>query len=735
MASNKRRMVELGMVPPAAAELAAQIDGTRPKSSRALMEMGIVTALARALVAQMNAGSGNQAALIEASMVPLLAKEIAAQIGGGTPTPTPTPILDGLPAATWAWAAGDILKTGSTPLIGTPTAITAVNDQVGTNNATPVNFTAVATDQVNGKNYLGFAATEYLSLASPISLTGDFTIAIGVGFTATTGARAILGREGFSSPYIRMTRNSINITGTDMPGSWDIGVGFHAVVITRTGTAVTVYVDGEQWATGTSASTLAAMDRIGRNQTGNNFRGGIGALIGWDGVVLSGSNLDTLTARLEAAWRSPIYISGAAGNNANAGWSDAQSLANFDLYNVASGYLALRPGSRIWIKYGAQLGRSPLYIIQSNQAGSAAKPNSIAMYGNASDGAAYLDFTNDLSGLTWTVVTGTKYSAPLAYNGAVAHWRKPGYSPMAFLTACRAAYAAAKTAGSGNVDFSTALGLIQKITPAASAAAVGLNQFFTDGTTITIDIGTDPNGKNIRLNATNGITMSTGRTMQVARNYWNTGVWLALEGATEDGIVYSGSNCNLNGESKDRPLLSIGAGGDTVGGKGGSSNEGRFVMMLYAGIGTQLTGSNGDGASWHGGASVALYDCEAYLCGKSGFDHEQGTTVSHTRCITAGCYQPWQVLNQGGGTGAWSYTDCEAILQSTDAQAMFQLLSTLGGTATFSGGYYRGNASAPVNTFIRGGTGNTMNATGQANRTGFTTDIANAGSGSMVVAT
>lgn len=99
MPSNRERLVKLGMVPSLAAEVAAQIDGA-PKNAFRLRELSMVAA--GRVVAQMTLGVGNSAALVQAGFAPELAGELALQISGGTPTPTPSapsaltaPTIDG----------------------------------------------------------------------------------------------------------------------------------------------------------------------------------------------------------------------------------------------------------------------------------------------------------------------------------------------------------------------------------------------------------------------------------------------------------------------------------------------------------------------------------------------------------------------------------------------------------------------------------------------------------------
>jgi hypothetical protein len=80
MASNRKRLVELGMVPPLADELGNQIDGVTPLSARRLMEMTAVGPLAKELVRQMTAGVGDRKKLTELGVPGALAAEIAAEI-------------------------------------------------------------------------------------------------------------------------------------------------------------------------------------------------------------------------------------------------------------------------------------------------------------------------------------------------------------------------------------------------------------------------------------------------------------------------------------------------------------------------------------------------------------------------------------------------------------------------------------------------------------------------------
>lgn len=79
--ANARRLAELGMVPPLAAEVARQIN-LSIGNARRLMELSMTGPAAKALAGQINARTGNTKALIEAGLPSALAAEITAQIGG-----------------------------------------------------------------------------------------------------------------------------------------------------------------------------------------------------------------------------------------------------------------------------------------------------------------------------------------------------------------------------------------------------------------------------------------------------------------------------------------------------------------------------------------------------------------------------------------------------------------------------------------------------------------------------
>ena len=78
--ADKNRLIELSMVPALAAELAAQIDGPVRNVDR-LTALSMIPDVAREIVGQINRDLPNKSALVELGVVPKLAEEIAAQIG------------------------------------------------------------------------------------------------------------------------------------------------------------------------------------------------------------------------------------------------------------------------------------------------------------------------------------------------------------------------------------------------------------------------------------------------------------------------------------------------------------------------------------------------------------------------------------------------------------------------------------------------------------------------------
>lgn len=112
MAANSKRLVELSMVPPLAVEVARQINGA-PKSAKRLTELSMTAPLAKEVVRQMVAGVGNAARLEEAGMNPDLAAALAAQFTASLSIPVTG--LPNQPLVISGAAPGDTLALSSPP--------------------------------------------------------------------------------------------------------------------------------------------------------------------------------------------------------------------------------------------------------------------------------------------------------------------------------------------------------------------------------------------------------------------------------------------------------------------------------------------------------------------------------------------------------------------------------------------------------------------------------------------
>lgn len=645
-----------------------------------------------------------------------------------------------------AHSMGRVLRMGRATMTRGVSSLAVIYDQVRDNHLTPVGVVP-ANDNVNGLPYVltDGASAAYFAMASGITLGVTFEVHACLGVTKASSTSTVIGREGFAGGYIRQSttqaliRNAAGTTAT-VTGGWPLK-GFHHIRYVCDGVNFLVYVDGELWGSVVFANTspgMGVIDRVLRGQTSNYFGGGFGEIIIFD-QVLSAADAAALTSSCEAAWRTPLYFAGdGVGSNSNFGWSADRALQNFDMLNATlvggvPQLMPMRPGFQGKLRRGATFRRSPLYITDAGQTGSAAKHNSFSMYDADANGPARIIHSTQVTG-PWTLVSGTKYSAPCTAVGSDrVDWVKAGYGPQEVVTACEVAWDAA---GPGQfVDFAAVTAMREQLVYAASSGAVGAKGAFCDGTTLYVDIGMDPTGQAFEVaSATSGgVTLPTNRCMQTSRPYWDFNVWLALEGAAEDCLAFSGSNCRIAGESKTRRLIAIAGSGDCVGGKGGVSNVGQYITGVMPGSGRVLTGSRGDVFSWHGNSAADLYDCDAFLGGKAGLGgQEQGTTVRMYRCRAAGCNQNFQVLNQGGGAGQFAFIDCEGKFAANDNKAMFQFFSNTAGQVTFSGGHYYGVAGAIENTFVHVIAGCAMTITGQANRSGFTTDVFNE-SGSATV--
>lgn len=99
--ADTRRLIELGMVPPVASELGAQIDA-KVGNPRRLIELGVPAPVA-SILSQQVASTADANRLAEIGIVPALAGEIARQIGG---TPTPSPTLNALTVSNGSGTTG-----------------------------------------------------------------------------------------------------------------------------------------------------------------------------------------------------------------------------------------------------------------------------------------------------------------------------------------------------------------------------------------------------------------------------------------------------------------------------------------------------------------------------------------------------------------------------------------------------------------------------------------------------
>lgn len=650
MPSDRKKMVELGLVPPAAAELAAQIDGTRPKSGRALMEMGIVTALARALVAQMNAGSGNQGALIEASMAPALAKEVATQISGGTPTPTPTPILDQVSGAIAAWSAARTLKTGETNVATySGGALASIKDQVSGRTTTP---TAIAqgTGTINGNSYLKFNGTsDYIQFTAIALGTGDFDafFAVAVATSASyTPLGAILGRttattsiRGNGASNIDYRSDSAGPISRNMTSA--LVPGFHIIRVKRRGSTLNTFVDGEDFGTSTVSGNFT-FDLIGVSYL--NVTPAARSSMGWgECIIFNGlSDADALTVlnNMSAAWRSGIYVSN-AGSDTGYGWNDETAFATISKARQFSH----RRGSTVYLKRGNVWRRDPIYLGGGlTYAGTSTEPVAFKAYGTGDD--PKLIGSEQVTG--WTATgTGTEYS-----------------TTVSGLSSLQSVWAVHKT----NTKTDTVPGRGSWTTPEiiiltpGTAGSLAANEYAVSGTTVTINIGGPLTNYDIEVAHLGGLSDAEGNGIRLTPNnvlIEDIQPWFSAG----NGIRHEGSNNTI------RRTKSWYNSYDGAGGSGGNLLE-DYALAAYNGQTLGLIGARGDGFSCHGGASITRNYAMAFGNRKAGIDDQETVTATNLAPYLRGNYFNVYTASDTGTAGLQKFISGLLIRVAGDSVAL-----------------------------------------------------------------
>lgn len=551
-----------------------------------------------------------------------------------------TPILDtlgSLPVSAWS---SRVLKSSfvGTPMPNTTGIVTGFNDQVGTNNLSSVgspsvNANGVGVDSVGtGQAFCNMNGTsQKLSMGSTVVFAGDFDIwcAI-VGDVTNPTSQGLMGHNGFAGSYIRV-HSAINNnmafrndagTSVELALASNYRRGSHVYRFSRSGSTITVYLDGVTMGTVTLAGTMT-LDMLGSTQNGNWLKGGVCEFMYYNGSILGSTDAGLLLTNMTSVWRSSLYYDPVSGNDANSGVNSAEALAT--LAYMRSG--VFHPGQQHRLLAGSTFRRDPLFIAQSNADGSQASPITVDKYG---PGALPLILGSEQFTSGWTQVLGDVWNITggAGSSGAV--------SPACWIIS------------GGNTYRQTSTG--------ATFGLLTQGQSAVSGTTLQICMPTALTGV-----SPNSCVVEHAQSLsgQGDDNIHASNVWWTFSNLK---TMYStGDGCRLNGAGS--AASSVVAWYNSQDGHG-QGNDGSQITVLtscdsqFNGSGDTTGGSDGDGFSSHGSSKTTFVSCTANSNDKSSFNHEESTTIVQTNCTGLNANLPLNYLDQPGTNppGTWTIT-------------------------------------------------------------------------------
>lgn len=537
--------------------------------------------------------------------------------GSGSVSTAVTPLifdqLSSLPSV--AWSSRQLKRSFiGTPMAQTSGVVTALNDQIGTNNAAAAGSPVYDSAGANGHPLavMDGTATKFTP-AAPFVLTADFDVWAALCSNTLPLSQTLIGRSGNSAPYIRpqgasgilISVRSDSGANADVTPTANWKKGCHVWRWKRVSTTVTEYIDGVSMGTATQAGTFT-INVIGMNNGLAFLKMSLGELSIWNGTTLAGADEANLLSNMLGAWRSPIFVDSVAGNDSNVGWNSGAPLASLSSIRT----LPYLPGQSILLKSGSTWRRDDLFIAQSNAAGVIATPITVSTYGGSAP-AILLGSEQITSGWTqvlgdvWQVsVNGTQPSLWLLYNGATYR--------MTSISTTFGALNPGEAAISGGVEQINMPTALTGISPNAMVAEhawalsgqdnVHLSNAYWGVSNIETLYG---EGDGFRLNGA-----GTGCSFCVAR--WNAqdGVGLGCTGAAKSIVSDSDSEYNGSGDTPGNP--------------------------------------DGDGFSAHGQCWGQFIRDVASHNDKSEFNHEESTTIEQDDCIGSDANIPIGYLDQPG---------------------------------------------------------------------------------------
>lgn len=544
-------------------------------------------------------------------------------------------LLDAVPGAVVAWSTTRQLKASfvGTPMTQAAGAVTAINDQIGSRNVSPVGTLAVGTGTIGTSTFAKFDGSTNKGTFTSLSLAAsDWTMAFAIGPAASlTSIGAIIGRVG-GTTGIRGTSVSNYDFRSDSAGPVSYGTplgmpqGFHVLVFTKSGTTIGIYMDGQALGSpfGRTVAGNWTLDQIGLSSAATARSSmGFGEGIIWNSL-LTAAQIATVTANMKNAFPNTICLDATLGDDTAFGWNDQVPLQNISAVRTQT----LEQGIGIYLKRGEVWRRDPLTFTTSNQGGASGNPIIVGAYGT---GANPKLIGSELVATAWTNTPATtEYSTTIVgLSGATVCWAEQIGVPESI-------------AGRPGVTY-TIPNKVTIVTQTGTAGSLALNTFAVTGTLLTINIGVDPTAVyNIEVGHIGGISAGSGDWILPSApwmEFHDIDVWYA----PRDGVAADGDNSATYG------VRCFYAGNDGHGGAGTNAYL-EDALSLRCGDGVRRSsGAPGDGYSTHGGTTCTRYRPTAIECEKAGIDDVDDGIVTTYGFYVRGCNRNIFTANPDAG--------------------------------------------------------------------------------------
>ncbi len=542
-------------------------------------------------------------------------------------------LLDAVPGAVAAWSATRQLKASfvGTPMTTSAGNVTAVNDQIGSRNASPAGTLAVGTGTIGSSAFAKFDGIANKLTFTALALgSSDWTMAFAIGGASATTMATLIGRSATSTTGIRGTAATNFDFRSDSAGPVSYGtvvgttLGFHSLIFTKSGTTITIYQDGQALGApvGRTVTGNWTVDQLGCQQAATAFSAmGFGECIIWNSLLTAGQ-IATVTANMKNAYPNTICIDQTAGNDSNLGWNDQVPLKNITAVNTK----VVRPGVGIYLKRGETWRRQPLTFTTSLQGGADGSPVIVGAYGV---GANPKLIGAELAAGPWVNTTGTEYSTTVTgLSGTTCVWSEQIGVPDVIDLRPGVTY--------------TVPDAVTILTP-GTAGSLALNTYNVTGTTLTVNVGVDPTSVyNIEVGHIGGIAAGSGDWILPSAPWMafhDIDVWFA----PRDGVAADGDNSAIYG------VRCFYCANDGHGGAAGDIYQEDTLSVRCGDTVRRSSGAPGDAYSTHGGTTATRIRPTAIECAKAGIDDVDDAVVTTYGFYVRGCNRNIFTANPDAG--------------------------------------------------------------------------------------